>query len=431
MKDNKVNDFLLTRVIALIDKKINEQLTTILDHPTIRQLEASWQGLLYLIKNKQKNISVQIKLLSIDKKLLAKSLGQVFDLDQSEIFNKIYHNEFGMPGGEPYSLLLGDYEFSHHHADVDLLDNMAQVAQAAFCPFVSACSAKLFGLTHFSELACHPRLSAIFNQPEYRRWNNLRKKSSSRFVGLCFPHLLVREPYSREHPHGARFSLNVLNSETSYLWANAGYAFASVLIRAFRLHAWPANISGVNSSMEGGAVVPPCDAMFSTDVFGVAPKGIVDLFLSDQQEYCLKQLGFIALTQQNSHVVATFYNNASAYKTSNDSCDEDTLTQLQYLLCICRFAHYLKIIGREKVGSFSGPNECQAYLNNWLVEYVAANNNLSLQKRAKYPLQEAKVQVKASMESPGIFHCTIYLKPCFQLDEITTSIVLTTDLEQK
>ena len=408
----------MTYWIATIDRKINRQLNKVLANDRLRQLEASWQGLYYLVKQAKKTKQIKIKMLPLSKKQLGNDLLHAIDFDQSQMFEKIYHQEFGAPGGEPFSVLLGDYEFSAKPADIDLLDCVSQVAAAAFAPFISGAAASLFGINHFTELNRAPNIDNVFKQPDYLTWFNLRQKEDSRFLGLCLPRFKIRKPHKQFHYKNCGFNFNAKGKANANLWANASYAFVSVLIKAFIDYHWLGHIRGT----AGGAPSP-----------AIKSDKLVDVFINQEQEYMLSSHGFITLTQASRYDQAIFYNNSSIqtakqYDKPIATINAQTSTQLQYILCASRFAHYLKIIGREKIGSGLSATECEQQLNQWLLDYVVGNNNLTLEQRAKYPLQAAKVKVQKHPSKSGAFFCVAHLKPFFQVEQIQTTVVLITQI---
>lgn len=432
-----INDSVfICRLIAGIDRLISQQLSEILHHPRFKALEASWFSLLYLVAQAYKKPKIKIRVLNISRKELCADLKQALEFDQSQLFNKIYTEEFGMPGGEPYSVLIGDYEFSNHPEDIEALQVMSQIAAATFAPFIAAASSAMFSLDDITELARQPKLDVIFKQPQYIRWNSFRKQEDTRFIGLTLPHFLIRGPY--DYKHSTRivpieFCFTDTKPEQSYLWGNASYAFAAVLMQAFNNDGWLANIRGFTEPYRGGVVPNYETAYFNTDKAGLIPKITTDVLITDSQEKQLSDLGFISLGNAYGHNVAVFYSNASIqqptnYNSSAASQNAVTATMLQHLFCASRFAHYLKIIGRDKVGSFTSAQEHELYLNKWLLNYVASNVDLDSGTRKRYPLQEAKVKVKEQVGKPGSYMCVIHLKPYFQLEQVVTNITLVTEL---
>lgn len=425
-------EFAILRLIANIDRVVSEQVSAIIHHPRFEQLEASWRSLLYLVAQAYKQPSVKIRILDLSRKELVTDLRQSLEFDQSQLFNKIYSEEFGMPGGKPYGVLLGDYEFSNHPEDIATLEAMSQVAAASFAPFIAAASGQMFNIDHITDLTKQPKLDVIFKQPQYLRWNSFRKQEDTRFVGLTLPHFLVRDAYARSGFTGG-FLFADTKPECGQLWGNACYAFGAVLIQAFLNDHWLGDIRGFSASGEGGMVPDYVMPEFATDKFGLMPKINTDVFLTDSQEKQLTDLGFIPLCQAYGSDAAVFYSNASiqqsmVYNNTAATQNAATATMLQHIFCASRFAHYLKVIGRDKVGSFVSAQEHESYLNNWLGNYIVTNADASPSIRRRYPLQEAKVQVKEKIGKPGSYMCVIHLKPRFQLEQVVTNLTLVTEL---
>jgi type VI secretion system ImpC/EvpB family protein len=433
----------LTRAIAKIDDLLNRQVNAILHHPAFQKLEAAWRGLHYLVEQVQDGENVKIRILSVSWKELSRDLDRSLEFDQSQLFRKVYSDEFGTPGGSPFSVLLGDYEIhlqpssQHPVDDLAALDKIASVAAAAFSPFLAAAHPSLFQLDSLSELELPLNLARTFEQTEYVKWRALREHSDSRFVGLVLPRMLVRQPYGEDSGRvdGFCFKEEVGDpSRKNYLWGNAVFAFGAVLIREFVTSGWLAAIRGFKrGQVDGGLVAGLPVPSWQTDKRGVAPICSTEVLITDTQEKELAELGFIPLCHRPGTNVATFFSNASInkpqeYDTAIATGNARLSALLQYVLCVSRFAHYLKVLNRDKVGSFAGPQDCEDVLSRWLSNYVSGNDNAGPEIKAKYPLREGRVQVKARPDSPGAYTCVIHLRPHFQLDQIITGVKLVTEL---
>jgi type VI secretion system protein ImpD len=425
---------MLQRLIASLDCVISAQVSEIIHHPQFEALEASWRGLVYLLDQCHKQKQVKIRIFNITKTELRDDVSRALEYDQSQLFQKVYNEEFGMPGGEPFGVLVGDYEFSHHPEDVEILQGISQVSAAAFVPFIAGASPVMFGLNKISELELQPDLEIIFKQPTYARWNFLRQTEDSRFLGLVAPHFLLRLPYVIGHGAVYPFFFKDTKQSSAYLWGNGSFAFAAVLIKAFVSHGWLANIRGCAENSKGGGNVPAAAyPYFTTDKAGLARKIVTDVLITDGLEKDLDSLGFIALCQPYNGYNAVFYGNSSVQKPkeyNNLAASQNAAASvmLQHIFCASRFAHYLKLMGRDKVGSYASALSCQHDLNRWLANYIASNTDLSSEMRSRYPLQEAKVQVKDAPGKPGHYMCVIHLRPRFQLEQVATSITLVTEL---
>jgi type VI secretion system ImpC/EvpB family protein len=433
----------LQRHIALLDALLTEQVNAILHHPTFQKLEASWRGLHYLVRQVPEGENIKVRVLNVSWKELTRDLERALEFDQSQLFRKVYNEEFGTPGGAPLGALLGDYEVRHGPAagypfdDVVTLTSISSVAAAAFAPFVAAAHPRLLDLTSFVELEQPLDLSRTFEQAEYLKWKAFRDTEDARFVGLTMPRVLMRLPYADDGSRrdGFRFQEDVDGVDrTGYLWGTAVYAFGAVLIRAFAQSGWLGSIRGVERGVDGGGLVTGlCVPSFATDRPGVAARFATDVIITDGQEKELGELGFMPLCHCQDTPCAAFYGNPSVQKPKPYDQLAATINarlsaMLQYTLCVSRFAHYLKVIARDKVGSFVGPADCEDYLRRWLLNYTTGNDNADPEARARYPLREARVQVRERPDKPGTYTCVIQLRPHFQLDQMTTAVKLVTEL---
>ena len=431
--------FLIERAIAKIDLLVSNQLELIINHPALKNLESSWYSLYYLVieqEEAQKNI--KIKILNISKNLLLKDLNYTSDYENTILFNLTYNEEFGMPGGEPFAVLIGDYDFSANSKDIHALSVLSQIAAASFAPFIASAAPALLGIDHFAELGKPYNFSNIFQQVEYGAWTQLRVSEDARFIGLTVPKRLLRNPYRDvKHTVSGFCFIPRLSNKNSYLWGNAAYAFATVLLRAFSDYGWLGQICGFDEKHQGGYVPNITEDYFYSDTSFLMPKFSTDVYITDQQEQELSGLGFIPLCQRYASNKAIFYSNNSiqSFHLTEDSVAEKNMSlsaQLQYLLCACRFAHYIKVLGRDKVGSFIDIQACQSYLNNWLMNYVAGNSELSPSQSARYPLRAARVEIKDNpSKENGNYLCIIYLKPHFQLEQVMAPLKFVTELSAK
>jgi len=429
--------------IAYIDDLLNEQVNVILHHQKFQKLEASWRGLLFLTEEAGDADNIKIKFLDLSWHLLVKDLDRAIDFDQSNLFRKIYSKEFGTAGGEPYGVLLGDYQIRHkpgadHRTDdITALRDISQIAASAFVPFVTGVDPVLFGVDEFSDLGVPINYENLFSQIEYLKWNAFRATEDSRFVGLTLPRVLMREPYEYDSYRSDQFNFNEDVSEpdgSGYLWGNGCYAFGSILLKSFSNNAWFTDIRGCHEGIERGGVVRNLPVpSFNTDSKDVALKYSTDVLISDSSEKILSEYGFIPLCHSKDTKFAVFYGNqsiqgAQTYDTEIGSINAKISAMLQYILCVSRFAHYIKVIGREKVGSFFGASECEDYLHNWLLQYSTGASSGTEEHLAKYPLSEAKVEVKEIPGKPGVYACVTHLKPHMQLDQMVSGVKLVTEL---
>jgi type VI secretion system protein ImpD len=429
------------RLIALIDELVTEQVNAVIHNPRFQALEASWRSLRRLVGTTMGNPRIKLRVLDLRWKELCRDLERAIEFDQSHLFRKIYEDEFGTPGGEPFGLLIGDYQIAHRPGqgrptdDVAAVRGMSRIAAAAFAPFILGVSPELFGLDSFAELSLPLDLPAVFRLPEYHRWRSFQETEDSRFVGLVLPRVLVRERYRDDDTRidGFRFEEGCGTHE-EVLWGSGAYAFASVVMQAFAESGWFTQIRGGVLGIEQGGLVPDLETpSFETDRKGVATIFPGEVMLEDRQESELGELGFISMLRANGTSLGVFCGNASAqhprsYDRLAATVNARLSSMLQYVLCVCRFAHYVKVIGRETVGSVKSPAEIEERLQSWITGYVSSSDHVQLATLARYPLQEARIEVKELPGKPGAYYCTAYLKPHFQIERVETSFRLVTDL---
>ncbi|MBL8793332.1 MAG: type VI secretion system contractile sheath large subunit [Planctomycetia bacterium] len=433
----------LARDVATLDRCLSDQTNAVLHHPKFQKLEASWRGLQYLVEQVPAGENIKVRVLSVSWAELARDAERALEFDQSQLFRKVYSEEFGTPGGEPFSLLLGDYEVRHRLSadhpidDLSLLDSISHVAAGAFAPFIAGAHPSLLDLTSFTELEKPLDLARTFEQIEYLKWKSLRNHEDARFVGLVLPRVLMRLPYDDQTSRidGFNFREEVHAADRQgYLWGSPVYAFGAVVVRAFGDSGWPAAIRGVvRGETTGGLVTGLTTHDFNTDKPGIAPKCLTDGIVTDAQEKELSDLGLIPLCHLQDAGMLAFYSNQSIqqprqYDETAATVNARISSMLQYMLCISRFAHYLKVISRDKVGAFAGATECEDHLRRWLSNYVNSSENASAQLKARHPLREAKVQIREIPDRPGSYRCVAHLRPHFQLDQMVTSVRLVTEL---
>ncbi|MDE1150599.1 MAG: type VI secretion system contractile sheath large subunit [Azospirillaceae bacterium] len=433
----------IDQLIASIDALLTAQVNAILHHPRFQQLEASWRGLLQLTEASATTRAVKIRVLDVSWRELCRDFERAIEFDQSQLFGKVYSDEFGTPGGEPFGLLIGDYYVQHQRAadhptdDVGTLKAIAAVAAAAFCPFVTSCSPALFGLDSFADLSNTVDLGRSFEGHEFIRWRALREADDARFVGIALPHVLMRQPYGRDpnRVDGFRFAERAGRpGAADYLWGNAAFAFATVVMRAFQQYGWFADIRGAPDDLGGGGLVDDFPGHAFASMGRASPAAApMDVYLSDRQEKQLSDLGIVPMSRVSYLDACVFYSSQSlhapkVYDRATASSNARLSAMLQYVLCASRFAHYIKMIGRDKIGSFATAQDFEAHLRDWLRGYCLGNDDASNSFKARYPLREAEVQVRDIVGRPGAFGCVIHLKPHFQLDDVQTSFRLVTEL---
>ncbi len=422
--------------VAELDALISRQLSEVLHHPEFQKLEASWTGLHYLCKHTSTGAGMKIQVLNATKKELVKDFKTAIDFDQSALFKKVYEEEFGTFGGAPFGALIGDYEIGRGAEDMYFVEQMSHVAAASHAPFISSASAELFGLETFTDLGKPRDLSKVFDTVDYAKWKSFRESEDARYVGLTLPHFLGRLPYNPKDGmtvEGFNFVEQVDGSDHSrYLWVNAAYAMAARLTAAFETYGWCAAIRGV----EGGGLVEDLPShTFKTDEGEVALKCPTEIAITDRREKELSDLGFIPLVHCKNTDYAAFFATQSAQKPrkyDSDAANANAVlsAQLQYMFSVCRIAHYLKAMMRDKVGSFASANNVEEFLNRWIRQYVVEDDNASQETKAAYPLREANVSVSEVPGRPGVYRAVSFVRPHFQLDELSVSLRLVAELPQ-
>ncbi len=433
MSVSKDTEAMINARIAQIDKLISDQLNEVMHAREFQKLEASWRGLHYLIHQSETSERLKIRVMNVSKKELLKDFERASEFDQSALFKKIYEEEFGMFGGSAYGALIGDYEFSNHPQDLALLEELSHVAAAAHAPFISAAAPQLFNLDTFTELGNPRDLAKIFQSVEYAKWKSFRDSEDSRYVGLTLPHILMRLPYGQATVPTESFNFEEDVDGTDhgkYLWGNAAYALGTRLTDAFAKYSWCAAIRGV----EGGGLVEGLPThTFRTDEGEVALKCPTEIAITDRREKELADLGFIPLVHCKGTDYAAFFstqtvNKPKVYDTDFANANARLSSQLQYILAVSRFAHYLKSMMRDKIGSFMSRKNAEDFLNRWISNYVLADDNASQEAKAKYPLREARVDVAEIPGKPGAYRAVAFLRPHYQLDELTVSLRLVSEL---
>ena len=419
-------------IIAALDAKLTEQVNVIMHHEDFQGLESAWRGLHYMVNNTETDEQLKIRVLNISKKDVGRTLKKFRGTawDQSPIFKKLYEEEYGQFGGAPYGLLLGDYYFDHSPQDVQWLADMAQVAAAAHAPFISSTSPGVLQMESWGELANPRDLTKIFQTPEYAAWQSLRESEDSRYLGLCMPRYLSRLPYGEktEPVEEFHFEEDTEGADSSkFCWSNAAYAMGTNITRAFKLYGWTTRIRGIES---GGAVEGLPAFTFPTDDGGVAMKCPTEIAISDRREAELAKNGFMPLIHKKNSDFAAFIGAQSLQKPQEydepaATANANLAARLPYLFASCRFAHYLKCMVRDKIGSTLTKAQLESWLQNWLNKYVdGAPDTSSEDWKATHPLAEGKVVVEENEENPGYYSAKFFLKPHYQLEGLTVSLRL-------
>jgi type VI secretion system protein ImpC len=423
-------------IIAEIDKKLTEQVNLILHHEDFQALESAWRGLHYLVNNTETDEMLKIRVMNISKKEMSKTLRKFKGTawDQSPIFKKIYEEEFGQFGGEPYGCLVADYYFDHSPPDVELLGEMSKIAAAAHAPLITAAKPTLFQMDSWSELANPRDLTKIFQTPEYAAWRSLRDSEDARYVGLTMPRFLGRLPYGAKTDPVEEFDFEEDTEgagSNKYLWVNAAYAMAVNINRSFKEYGWCSRIRGIES---GGAVENLPSHTFPTDDGGVDMKCPTEIAISDRREAELAKNGMMPLIHRKNSDLAAFIGAQSLQKPAeyddpDATANANLAARLPYLFATCRFAHYLKCIVRDKIGSYKSRNDMQSWLQDWINQYVDFSAATSPEsEKARRPLAAAQVVVEDVEGNPGYYTSKFFLRPHYQLEGLSVSLRLVSKL---
>ena len=419
---------------AALDRKLTEQLNQILHHPAFQELEGAWRGLHHLVNNTETDEMLKIRVMNISKKELGHTLRRYKGVrwDQSPIFKKIYGEEYDQMGGEPFGCLVLDYYFDHSAPDVELLGEMAKIAAASHAPVITGAAPSVMQMQSWTELSGPDDLSRIFTtlKAEYAAWNALRQAEDSRFIGLAMPRFLARLPYGAKTDPVDAFDFEEdaegANGD-KYCWANSAYAMASNINRSFKLFGWCSRIRGVEA---GGAVEGLPVHSFPTDDGGVDMKCPTEIAIGHRREAELAKLGFMPLCHRKNSDFAAFIGAQSLqqpeeYDKPEATANANLAARLPYLFASCRFAHYLKQLAYDKIGSFKERDDMQQWLQDWIMQYVLGNpESAPEQRRAEKPLREASVVVEEVEGNPGYYTSKFYLRPHYQLEGLNVTLSL-------
>jgi len=419
--------------IAQIDELISTQLNEVMHHPDFQRLEGTWRGLKYLLNNTETSDKLKIKVFNASKKDLLKDLQKAPEFDQSALFKKVYEEEFGVFGGTPFGALIGDYEFGKGGQDIELLEKLSQVAAAAHAPFIANAATDMFNLESYTQLDAPRDMAKIFDTTEYAKWKSFRQSDDSRYVALTLPRILIRQPYGRDTVPVEDFDYEEQvdgTDHSKYAWSGAAWALASRITQSFASYGWCATIRGVES---GGLVEGLPVHNFKTESGDIAMKCPTETPISDRREKELADLGFVPLVHCKGTDYAAFFSVQSAQKPKVYDMDSATANarisaQLPYIFAVSRFAHYLKAMMRDKIGGYTSRSEVERFLNNWINNYTVANDDVGFEMKAKNPLKEARIEVVEIPGKPGAYRAVAFLRPHFQLDELTMSMRLVADL---
>jgi type VI secretion system protein ImpC len=429
--------------IALIDQKLSAQLNAIIHHPRFLQLEGTWRGLNYLVMNSETGTALKLRVSNISKRELNRDLTRAVEFDQSQLFKQIYENEFGIAGGEPYGALIGDYEWTAHPDDIETLRLVSQVAAAAFAPFISGVGARMFGFQEWPELSKPRDLAKIFETQEYTKWRSLRDSEDARFVNLVMPRVIARLPYGAATKPIDEFAYEEAPFDASgaalamkhgeYCWMNAAYVMGARLTDAFAKTGFCTAIRGAEN---GGKVENLPYHVFTSDDGDLDAKCPSEIGITDRREKELSDLGFLPIVHYKNTDYSVFFGAQSIQKPKKYDRPAATANaalsaRLPYLMATSRFAHYLKVIARDWIGSFMEATDAERRMNRWINNYVNSNESAGPEMKARFPLREARVEVSEIPGAPGSYNAIAYLRPWLQLEELTTSMRLVARLPPK
>jgi type VI secretion system protein ImpC len=426
-------EMMINARIAQIDHLLSIQLNEIMHNAAFQKLEGSWRGLKHLLDHSETGTQLKIRVLNVTKKDLLRDIEKAPEFDQSALFKKVYEEEYGVFGGAPFGALIGDYEFGKHPEDLALLEGISHVAAQAHAPFISAADPALLNLESFTQLDAPRDLAKIFDSTEYAKWKSFRQSEDSRYVALCLPRTLSRLPYGKETKPIDEFSYEEHvdgTDHSKYLWMNAAYSLGTRMTNSFAMYGMCVAMRGV----EGGGLVEGLPTHnFYTDEGDLALKCPTEVPITDRREKELADLGFVPLVHCKGTDYASFFSVQSAqkpkmYDTDAANANARLSTQLPYLMAVSRFAHYLKAMMRDKIGSFMSRTEAEAFLNRWITRYVVPDDTASNEAKARAPLREARVDVTEIPGKPGAYRAVAFLRPHFQLEELTVSLRLVADL---
>ncbi len=429
-----------TRAVATIDALIARQLDAVLHHPALQRLESLWRGTAWLVGDMADDSKLKVRIFDARWGEVVRDLERAPTFDQSVLFTKLYSDEFGMPGGEPYGMVVIDHQVWHKLGgrertdDIAALAGLAEVAAACFCPFALSVDPRIAGMDGFDDIDLRQDLGNALSGPEYALWERLRAQPDTRFICAVMPRLLGRARYTGRDRWRPGFVYEErIASHADMLWISGGFGLAQVAARAMRVHRWPAAIRGGSAANEGGIVDGPVRQFLDSDRRGYVARFATENAISEDQEVAMNAAGLICLRQLHLTGAVAFLNLPSLHKPPEYDGEEATMNakmgaMVNYIMCVARFAHYVKVMARDWVGKYTDAEECRRLLQDWLKGYTTGNDDASAEMRIKYPLRQAQVQVSEIIGKPGSYTCEIAIRPHYQLDQIASEFRLTTEI---
>lgn len=416
--------------IHTLDTLLSDQTSEIMHSPPFQRLEATWRGLHFLATHTETGSALRLKVLDASKRDLLRDLQRSPDFDQTALFKHVYEKEYGTFGGSAIGVMIGDYEIGREPSDIELIQKLSNIAASAHAPFIASAGPTLFNVESFADLASPRDLSKIFDTIDYAKWRAFRESEDSRYIGLVLPRIMLRRPYGQTNPIEEFNFEERIERHDHWLWGNAAYALGVCITNSFAKYGWCAAIRGV----EGGGLVEGLPTgTFMSDYGDPATKCPVEVALNDRREAELAYLGLIPLLHFKGKDYAAFLSMQTCrkrpiYQDAEASTNARLSTQLQYLLTVSRFAHYLRCMVRDRLGTFTSRADCQNWLNAWLTNYVSPKDDLSITEKAKYPLRDGRVEVTEAPGKPGVYVAAVYLRPQFQLEELSVSLRVIVEL---
>ncbi len=433
----------IRQAIKQIDDRMSRQLAAVMHHEQFQKLEGSWRGLNHLVMNTETSKQLKLRMLNLSKRELFKDLDKAVEFDQSQLFKKLYEDEFGMPGGEPFGAMIGDYELTNHPEDIDLLEKISGVCAAAHCPFISAAHPELFGFENWTDLTKPRDIEKIFMGKKYTKWNSYRNSEDSRYVTLVLPRVLARLPYGAATKPVEEFGYEECELDvsgeakktghTDYCWMNAAYVMGTNMTRAAAETNWCTAIRGMEN---GGKVEGLPVHNFLSDDGDLDSKCPTEIGITDRREAELSKEGFLPLCHYKNTDYSVFFGAQTCqrplkYDTPDATANAAISARLPYIMAASRIAHFLKCIARDKIGSFMERQDMEDFLKRWISNYVLSDPKPSPEMKARYPLAEAHITVEEIPGAPGSYNAVALLRPWLQLEELSTSLRMVAKLPKK
>lgn len=434
----RVNQALVTEMIAEIDRKMSKQLDAVLHHQKFQTLESSWRGLKLLIDRTDFRENNRIEIINVSKDDLLADFEDSPEITKSGLYKMVYTENFGVFGGEPVGAMVANYHFGPGAQDIRLLQQCASVATMAHAPFLAGAGPEFFGEKTFTTLPNLKDLKSIFEGPQYTKWRSFRESEDARSVGLALPRFLLRLPYGRETQpvKGFDYEETVTDNHDNYLWGNAVFTLATRLTDSFAKFRFCANIIGP----KGGGAVEDLPVHLFESMGEIEAKIPTEILLSERREFELSEEGFIGLTMRKGSDNACFFSANSCQKpkyfgiSAEGKAAEANYklgTRLPYLMVVNRLAHYIKVLQREEIGSTKSRADLERDLNKWINQYVLDMDAASPEAYARRPLRKASVTLEDVPGEPGWYKVGLKIVPHFKYEGAFFELSLVGKLDKK